>query len=66
MRHKKKGRRLGRTSSHRKAMLRNLATALFLTERDESYYEDNYSFENVTQKSLSPKSLTATAVTQNN
>lgn len=39
MRHKKKGRRLGRTSSHRKAMLRNLATALFLTERDESYYE---------------------------
>lgn len=39
MRHKKKGRRLGRTSSHRKAMLRNLATSLFLTERDESYYE---------------------------
>ena len=39
MRHKRKGRRLGRTSSHRKAMLRNLATALFLTERDDSYYE---------------------------
>lgn len=39
MRHKKKGRRLGRSSSHRKAMLRNLATGLFLTERDESYYE---------------------------
>ena len=39
MRHKKKGRRLGRTSSHRKAMLRNLAASLFLTERDESYYE---------------------------
>jgi large subunit ribosomal protein L17 len=39
MRHKKKGRRLGRSSSHRKAMFRNLATALFLTERDESYYE---------------------------
>jgi large subunit ribosomal protein L17 len=39
MRHRKKGRRLGRSSSHRKAMLRNLATALFLTERDESYYE---------------------------
>lgn len=39
MRHKKKGRRLGRTSSHRKAMLRNLATGLFLTERDESYYD---------------------------
>lgn len=39
MRHKKKGRRLGRSSSHRKAMLRNLATGLFLTERDELYYE---------------------------
>ena len=30
---------MGRSSSHRKAMLRNLATGLFLTERDESYYE---------------------------
>ena len=39
MRHKKKGRRLGRSSSHRKAMLRNLAASLFLTERDESFYE---------------------------
>ena len=39
MRHKKKGRRLGRSSSHRKAMFRNLAAALFLTERDESFYE---------------------------
>ncbi len=34
MRHRKKGRRLGRSSSHRKAMLRNLASSLFLTERD--------------------------------
>ena len=40
MRHKRKGRRLGRSSSHRKAMLRNLAASLFLTERDTSYYED--------------------------
>jgi len=39
MRHKKKGRRLGRSSSHRKAMLRNLAASLFLTERDEAYYD---------------------------
>ena len=34
MRHQKRGRRLGRSSSHRKAMLRNLASSLFLTERD--------------------------------
>ncbi len=34
MRHRKTGRHLGRSSSHRKAMLRNLASSLFLTERD--------------------------------
>ncbi|MEW6686823.1 MAG: 50S ribosomal protein L17 [Candidatus Edwardsbacteria bacterium] len=33
MRHRKVGRKLNRTSSHRKAMLRNLVTALFLHER---------------------------------
>lgn len=32
MRHKKAGRRLGRNSSHRKAMFRNMATSLFLHE----------------------------------
>lgn len=39
MRHKRKGRHLGRSSSHRKALYRNLMAALVLTERDESYYE---------------------------
>ncbi len=39
MRHKRKGRRLGRSSSHRVALFRNLASALMLTERDESFYE---------------------------
>jgi large subunit ribosomal protein L17 len=34
MRHRKQGRHLGRTSSHRRALLRNLASSLFLTERD--------------------------------
>ncbi len=34
MRHRKRGRRLGRSSSHRKAMFKNLVAALFLTERD--------------------------------
>ena len=37
MRHRKRGRHLGRTSSHRVAMLRNLASALFLTERDAEF-----------------------------
>lgn len=33
MRHRKKGKQLGRTSSHRKATFKNLATALFRHER---------------------------------
>jgi large subunit ribosomal protein L17 len=34
MRHRKKGRVLGRSPSHRVALFRSLASALFLTERD--------------------------------
>ncbi|MDX1947106.1 MAG: L17 family ribosomal protein [Pirellulaceae bacterium] len=34
MRHRRKGRVLGRSPSHRKALLKNLASALFLTERN--------------------------------
>lgn len=37
MRHRKRGRILGRSPSHRKAMLRNLASSLFLTERDAEF-----------------------------
>ena len=39
MRHRRKGRTLGRSSSHRRALLRNLASALILTERDDLFYE---------------------------
>ncbi|HMO13242.1 MAG TPA: L17 family ribosomal protein [Pirellulaceae bacterium] len=39
MRHRKLGRHLGRTSSHRKALLKNLACSLFLTERDDDFFE---------------------------
>jgi len=35
MRHRKRGRVLGRSPSHRKAMLRNLASSLFLTEFED-------------------------------
>ncbi len=34
MRHRRRGRVLGRSPSHRKALYKNLASALFLTERD--------------------------------
>ncbi|MCA9100582.1 MAG: 50S ribosomal protein L17 [Planctomycetales bacterium] len=40
MRHRKRGRTLGRSSSHRKAMIRNLASSLFLTEREYEPEED--------------------------
>jgi len=36
MRHKRQGRRLGRTTSHRKAMLSNMAIALFQHEKIET------------------------------
>lgn len=36
MRHRKKGRKLSRTPSHRKATLRNMAASLFLHERIET------------------------------
>lgn len=34
MRHRRKGRVLGRSPAHRKALLKNLASAIFLTERE--------------------------------
>ncbi len=34
MRHRRKGRKLGRNPNHQRALLRNLASSLFLTERD--------------------------------
>jgi len=49
MRHKRRGRHLGRTSSHRKALLRNLACALFLTERDPDFYEGMFQSDGKTE-----------------
>ena len=40
MRHRRKGRKLGRCPSHQRALLRSLATALFLTERDAEHDEN--------------------------
>jgi len=40
MRHRRKGRILGRSPSHQRALLRSLATALFLTERDAELDEN--------------------------
>jgi large subunit ribosomal protein L17 len=40
MRHRRKGRILGRNPKHQRALLRNLASSLFLTERDAEF-DDN-------------------------
>ena len=40
MRHRRRGRKLGRNPSHQRALLRNLASALFLTERDAELEEN--------------------------
>ena len=48
MRHRKKGRQLGRSSSHRKAMLKNLAASLFLTLRDDMFYQGLYQSDGTT------------------
>jgi large subunit ribosomal protein L17 len=40
MRHRNTGRKLGRNPKHQRALLRNLASALFLTERDAEF-DDN-------------------------
>jgi len=40
MRHRRRGRKLGRNPKHQRALLRNLASALFLTERDAEF-DDN-------------------------
>lgn len=39
MRHRKKGRKLGRSRSHLHAMLQNMASSLFLSERNEEVNE---------------------------
>lgn len=41
MRHRRHGRTLGRSPSHRRALLRNLASALFITERPDSKFDVN-------------------------
>jgi large subunit ribosomal protein L17 len=41
MRHRNRGRKLGRIPSHQRALLRSLATALILTERDDQDDADN-------------------------
>lgn len=40
MRHRRRGRKLGRAPSHQRALKRSLASALFLTERDAEFDEN--------------------------
>ena len=49
MRHRRKGRHLGRSSSHRKALMKNLASSLILTEREDFHYEGLVQADGVTE-----------------
>jgi large subunit ribosomal protein L17 len=40
MRHRRRGRKLGRNPKHQRALLRSLASAIFLTERDAEFDEN--------------------------
>ncbi|MFN3193697.1 MAG: bL17 family ribosomal protein [Aureliella sp.] len=41
MRHRRHGRTLGRSPSHRKALFKNMASSLILTERVDTEFDDN-------------------------
>ena len=50
MRHKKKGRKLGRTSAHREAMLANMATSLFDHEKIKTTEPKSKELRRTTEK----------------
>jgi large subunit ribosomal protein L17 len=53
MRHKKSGRKLGRTSSHREAMYRNMVTSLFEHERIVTTREKAKELRPIAEKMIS-------------
>lgn len=55
MQHRKVGRKLGRNPNHQRALLRNLAIALILTERDEDAFDS---------KEMAPKTAGRIITTQ--
>ena len=61
MRHRKVGRRLGRSSPHRKALMRNLASCLILTERDDEFYEGMFQSDGKT--SIKPPAIKGRIIT---
>jgi len=55
MRHRRRGRTLGRSPSHQRALLRNLASSLILSERDDDVNEAGYAYEDIGVKPNKPK-----------
>ena len=50
MRHRKKGRKFGRTSSHRRAMFRNMAAALIVHERIDTTHAKAMELRGIVEK----------------
>lgn len=62
MRHHKKGRRLGRNSSHRRAMFRNMAAALIVHEKIETTHAKAMELRGIVEKLITKAAKAGDAV----
>jgi len=64
MRHRKSGRKLGRNSSHRRAMFRNMATSLIEEERIQTTAAKAKELRSIVEKLITLGSRNATSIVQ--
>jgi len=62
MRHRNKGRKLGRTSSHRNAMFRNMAAALLVHERIETSHAKALELRGIVERIITKAAKVGDAV----
>ncbi|MDJ0766439.1 MAG: 50S ribosomal protein L17 [Myxococcota bacterium] len=62
MRHHKKGRRLGRNSSHRRAMFRNMAAALLVHEKIDTTHAKAMELKRIVEKVITKAAKAGDAV----
>lgn len=62
MRHRKKGRKFGRTSSHRRAMFRNMAAALIVHEKIDTTHAKAMELRGIVEKLITKAAKTGEMV----
>lgn len=62
MRHRNKGRKFGRTSSHRRAMFRNMAASLFVHERIETSHAKALELRGIVERIITKAAKVGDAV----